>query len=290
MKEEKVFLNEKIAKKLFKNEKYGKILSAKVISDILDTDYETVFNSIKLSTEEIAFSSKTLNSIADAIYHDDVHYFNIEINFYRNNSKQRQIDSYTYQLYLGQLHTYKDYYKIKKIIQISIDSYDYFNHNEFMYNVYLMEEKYHEKESEDITKIHINLAYLQELDYTNISKSGNKLMKDLYFLICGNDRKLDKVYEGDNLMSEIIDESKKIAGIMDLDLYLTDEELLAKDQEHYYQKGIEEGIQKGIEEGILQNKIEMVLNMNKDGLPVEIISKYVSLTISEVEKIINSDL
>ena len=37
-------------------------------------------------------------------------------------------------------------------------------------------------------------------------------------------------------MSEIIDESKKIAGIMDLDLYLTDEELLAKDQEHYYQK------------------------------------------------------
>ena len=284
MKDKKVFLNEKVAKKLFKNEKYGKILSAKVISDILDTDYETVFNSIKLSTEEIAFSSKTLNSTADAIYHDDVHYFNIEINFYRNDSKQRQIDSYTYQLYLGQLHTYKDYYKIKKIIQISIDSYDYFNHNEFMYNVYLMEEKYHEKESEDITKIHINLAYLQELDYTNISKSGNKLMKDLYFLICGNDRKLDKVYEGDNLMSEIIDESKKIAGIMDLDLYLTDEELLAKDQEHYYQKGLEEGIQKGIEEGILQTKIEMVLNMNKDGLPVEIISKYVSLTISEVEK------
>ena len=285
MKEEKVFLNEKVAKKLFKNEKYGKILSAKVISDILDTDYETVFNSIKLSTEEIAFSSKTLNSTADAIYHDDVHYFNIEINFYRNDSKQRQIDSYTYQLYLGQLHTYKDYYKIKKIIQISIDSYDYFNHNEFMYNVYLMEEKYHEKESEDIMKIHINLAYLQELDYTNISKSGNKLMKDLYFLICGNDRKLDKVYEGDNLMSEIIDESKKIAGIMDLDLYLTDEELLAKDQEHYYQKGLEEGI----EEGILQTKIEMVLNMYNKHVSVDNISEYTGLPVEWIKKTMDEE-
>ena len=33
--QEKYFLNEKIAKKLFKNKKLGKCLSARVISDIL---------------------------------------------------------------------------------------------------------------------------------------------------------------------------------------------------------------------------------------------------------------
>ena len=150
-----MFLNEKVAKKLFKSEVYGKILSAKVISDVIDADYNEVYNNIKLSTDEIAFSSKTLNSTADVIYYDDVHYFNIEINFYRNHNKERQLSSYTYQLYLGQLHTHKDYPKIKKIVQISIDSYDCFNQGEFIYNVYFMEEKCHIKENEDITKIHI---------------------------------------------------------------------------------------------------------------------------------------
>ena len=79
-------------------------------------------------------------------------------------------------------------------------------------------------------------------------------------------------------MSEIIDESKKIAGIMDLDLYLTDEELLAKDQEHYYQKGLE------------QRTKEIVINMYNDNLPIEKISKYINLSIAEVNNIIDNNL
>ena len=77
MNNKNVFLNEKVAKKLFKSELYGKILSAKVISDVIEADYDEVYNNIKLSTDEISFSSKTLNSTADAIYYDDIHYFNI---------------------------------------------------------------------------------------------------------------------------------------------------------------------------------------------------------------------
>ena len=274
-----VFLNEKVAKKLFKNEKYGKILSAKVISDILDEDYDLVYNNIKLSTDEISFSSKTLNSITDAIYYDDVRYFNIEINFYRNHNKERQLNSYTYQLYLGQLHTHKDYPKLKKIIQISIDSYDYFKHNEFMYYVSFMEEKYHEKENDDITKIHINLEYLQEMEYNNIEISGNKLMKDLYFLICEDKERLKDVYEGDSLMKEIIDEAKQIAGVMELDLYATDEELIKMDQEEYFQKGMKQGIE--------ENQKQVIKNMLNDNVDIKTISKYTNLSINELQKIIN---
>ena len=274
MNNSKVFLNEQVAKKLFKNEKYGKALSARVISDVIGADYEEVYNNIKLSTEEIAFSAKTLNSIADAIYYDDIHYFNIELNFYRSDSKVKQLASYTYQLYLGQLPTYKNYGKIKKIIQISIDSYDYFGHNEFIYRVSFMEENYHERESDDITKIHINLAYLKKLDYNNIEICGNELMKDLYFLTCDDDKILDKLYKGDKLMAEIINEAKKIAGIMDLDLYMSDEELLKQDQEHYYQKGIEE------------TKKEMIINLYNNKVPIDIIAKSAHLTIKEIDKII----
>ena len=130
-----VFLNEKIAKKLFKNEKYGKILSARVISDVLNVPYEEVYNNITLSTDEIAFSALTVNSTSDAIYYNDKMYIDIELNFYNSESKIRQLNSYVFQLYLGQLHTYMNYYKIKKVIQISIDAFDYFGFNEFMYKV-----------------------------------------------------------------------------------------------------------------------------------------------------------
>ena len=287
-----VFLNEKVAKKLFKNELYGKVLSAKVISGVLDIDYETVYNNIKLSSEEIAFSSKTLNSTADAIYYDDIHYFDIELNFYQNKVKVKQLASYTYQLYLGQIPNHKKYSKLKKIVQISIDSYDYFKKEEFMYHVSFMEEKYHIKENDDITKIHINLEYLRKLDYTNIEISGNKLIHNLYFLICEDEKKLSNVYERDNLMKKVIEEAKKIAGTMELDLYLTDEELVKENEEYNYQlgyqDGVQEGIQEGIEKGIQGTKQEMVINMYNDKVSIETIAKYANLTVAEVKDIIDN--
>lgn len=38
----KVFLNDKIAKKILKNEKLGKQFSARIISDLIGADYEEV--------------------------------------------------------------------------------------------------------------------------------------------------------------------------------------------------------------------------------------------------------
>lgn len=78
------------------------------------------------------------------MYYNDKVYFNIEINGYRGESKARQIESYVYQLYLGQLHTCKDYFKIKKVIQINIDLYDFLGYEDFIYNIYLMDKKHHQ--------------------------------------------------------------------------------------------------------------------------------------------------
>ena len=54
------FFNEKIAKKLLKNEKLGKQFSARIISDTLGMDYQEVYDNITLSTEEIAFTALTI--------------------------------------------------------------------------------------------------------------------------------------------------------------------------------------------------------------------------------------
>ena len=89
-----VLLNEKIIKKIFKNERLGKQLSARLISEVMEMDYDIVYNNIEKSSEEIAFSSLTINQVADAIYYTDKMYFNIEFNFYKNDSKPKQLESY----------------------------------------------------------------------------------------------------------------------------------------------------------------------------------------------------
>ena len=73
-----------------------------------------------------------------------------------------------------------------------------------------MDKKHHQITSDKLQIIHINVAYLRKKDYNEIENKRNKLMKDLYLLICGLD-KLDSVYERvDKLMKDIIDESKKL--------------------------------------------------------------------------------
>ena len=105
-------------------------------------------------------------------------------------------------------------------------------------------------------------------------------------------------------MSEITCESKKIAGIMDLDLYMSDEELLKMDQDHYYKKGIEEGIQEGIAQGIKQGieqgieqgiaqgiaktQKDMAINLYNNGVSIDVIAKCAGISPQEVKNIINN--
>ena len=287
----KVLLNEKVAKKLFKNEKYGKMLSARLISDVLDADYEEVLKSIKPSTEEIALSALTVNSTADVIYQSDVMYVNIELNFYNTKSKIRQLQSYIFQIFLGQLHTYKNYNKMKKIVQISIDAFDMFNMGEFMYRVSLMEEKHKIPYNDLIQIVHVNLDYLRKIKYNELIKEENKLMRDLYFMMCDDKMELKSVYERDDLMKKIVKEATQIAGYEKMDLYISDEEMRRQDEEFAFEQGLEQGLVQGLERGInegkFQEKREMIVNFYKNGVSLGLISKSSGLSIEEVQNIIS---
>ena len=87
-------------------------------------------------------------------------------------------------------------------------------------------------------------------------------------------------------MGEIIKDEKQITGIEKMNLYLTDEEIIKEDQELFYKKGIKEGIKQGIEQGIVKNKEEMIINMNRENISIEIIAKCTGLQVNEVKKII----
>ena len=297
----KYFLKENISKKLFKNEFIGKSLASKVISEVIGADYDEVYNNISLSTDEIAFSALTLDNVADAVYFDDKVYFDIEINSYNGVHKKRQLESYIYQLYLGQLHSYKDYDKIKKVFQINIDNYDFLGYNEFIYDIYLMDIKHKEIVSDKLQIKHINLDYLRKLDYTEVDKFGTPLMKNLYFFICG-DMGLENISKkGDDLMKKVVQEVKEISGKEEPFRFFTDEELLEMDRKQFREEGFAEGREKGLAEGRvlglaeghetgrLEAQHEMIINMHNKNIDLDIISDVVNLPIREIERIIKEN-
>lgn len=285
--QEKYFLREVISKKLFKNKSIGKKLSAIVISDVLGIDYETIYNNIEISTEEISFSALTVNSVADVILNDykDKMIIDIEINGYDGIIKRNQTLSYVCQLFLGQIKNKEDYLKIKKVLQINIDTRDYLGYNEFIYDIFLMDKQHHKIASNEIQIVHINLDYLRKLDYTIIKE--NELMKYLYFFVCGIE-KIDEFIEkinGDEFMEKIVKEVKKISGEENVIPYVSEDEMREIENKYYKDLFHEEGRIIGREE----TKREMIIKMNNDNMPLKLISKYVDLSVDNIKKIINEE-
>ena len=56
-----------------------------------------------------------------------------------------------------------------------------------------------------------------------------------------------------------------------------------------YDEGIEQGIEQGIERGLAQKNKEIVLNMVKDKVPLNLISKYTKVSIRKIKEIIKTD-
>ena len=139
---------------------------------------------------------------------------------------------------------------MKKIIQILIESYDYFHNDKLVYDVVFMEQNLHLIEDNFIHKYHINLAKLKKISYNKITKRDNKLGWLLYFLICDKRELLKDIYKGDKFMEEVVKEASEIAGDFDMDLYIPEEEVQRRDIEEAVNRGYQEGIEKGLEQGI----------------------------------------
>ncbi len=64
---------------------------------------------------------------------------------------------------------------------------------------------------------------------------------------------------------------------------------LKRGEERGEARGIKKGRAQGIEEGSLQNKISMIIEMDKNNIPIATIAKVSHLSVEEVEKIIREN-
>ena len=52
------------------------------------------------------------------------------------------------------------------------------------------------------------------------------------------------------------------------------------------QQGIKQGLEKGIEQGSIQKQKEIIFNMHQENLSLELISKYLGISIDEIQHIL----
>ena len=248
-------LNDEVAKKLFTNEVIGKRLAARLICKTLDLeiDADELAKNLEYKHPNTSPVANVVDSVSDVSLESNDFVCDIEINLSNGLRNDRKNKSYICGLYLRQLPSSKEYNRLKKIVQINLDYFDYFHANLFHYVSYFTEVHTGLLETKDVEIHHINLAKLNNVDYNDIASDKEALETLLYFFVCEDKTVLEKVYKGDDFMHLTKEEADKIIEGIDRLLYYDQEELNRLDREDAIKEGLEEGRaegrQKGLEEG-----------------------------------------
>ena len=265
-----VFINDKVVKKILNSErKECREYLVRIISEVTGIKKDLLRNNIELITSEVSNNAYLVNSTVDSIFKADNKYFNIEINY--NNRKIVEIKNnvYLYNMILRQVKRKEDYNKVMPVIQININNYDKFKDGEFIYKSQMIEIKSGKVRDEMITIYDINLEFLSSIDYNEIKKGNSyNLEKLLYIFICSNERILDYIYNGDEIMLEIKDEFKSQIKELDEMLYYDPEELKRIGEQQIREAAIEDERKKIVKNMINKNysksEIKDLLNITDD--------------------------
>ena len=187
-------LKDRIAKKLLTSPKVGKRYSAAIIACILDLDEEDVYNNLEYIHPEVSSNANIVNSESDVVFMNDDNYINIEINLSKGYASDVKNGTYIAHLYLKQLKSSEDYNRIKKVIQINLNAYDYFGKSEFLYHSILTDTRYHLVRNSNIEIFDISLPILGKIDYNDIMNERERLEKLLYVFVCSDDEFLNELY------------------------------------------------------------------------------------------------
>ena len=132
-----------------------------------------------------------------------------------------------------------------------------------------MEESLHIVDSNLVEIYHINLPKLREIDY-NEMEDASELEKILYLFVCDDREKLNELYEGDELMSEVMKDADKIIETLDSLLYYNSDRLNKLSRED------------AVKEGRTEEKVVIAKKMLQDKMHLDIISKYTGLSQEEI--------
>ena len=185
------------------------------------------------------------------------------------------------------------YGNLQKYIQINIDCEG--KHIKPIETYKIMEIEKHKILTEDVEIVRVDLSYYVKRCY---NEDASKLdYKDKFIGLMGiEDRDLAKnITKGDASMEEILkkvedfSEDEEILGAYDAEWHKQEVDRvvmldkLEKAQEEGLASGMAQGMAEGIEQGKHEKSVQIVNNMLKENIDIEIISRVTGLSIEEIE-------
>ena len=278
-----VIINDKYIKKLLSDPDMEEYVQ-KVISLVTEIALEKLTQGFKMLHPDIGVGKNTVDSEADLIYLYKDAYINMEMNMVYSKISDTKNYIYTSQLFLRKISSSKDYQNALKVIQINFDNYDRFGKNLFIYQSVVMESRIHIERNKYLEIYDINLDYLRKVDYNHIKKGS--LEYYLYFMVAEDTQKIKTLYEGDDLMEQVLGKVTSMMGAID-ELLLYDRKKV--ESSSYYQDGkkdgMKEGLKVGVHEGKQQEKYTIAKNLLNLNVAVPIIMKSTGLSKKEIKEL-----
>lgn len=154
----------------------------------------------------------------------------------------------------------------------------------FIYQSVVMESRIHIERNKYLEIYDINLDYLRKVDYNHIKKDS--LEYYLYFMVAEDTQKIKTLYEGDDLMEQVLGKVTSMMGAID-ELLLYDRKKV--ESSSYYQDGkkdgMKEGLKVGVHEGKQQEKYTIAKNLLDLNVAVPIIMKSTGLSKKEIKEL-----
>jgi len=271
--------NDVAFRKIFGNKKKSKILIS-FLNAVLQLEGNQLIASVKFENPyQFPRIAGEKSSIIDVRATEiSGRQFVIEMQVTEPDGFDKRVQYYASREYSMQIEKGEDYTKLKPTVFIGILDFSYFSGEEYLSYHSLLDEKTYENKFKDIRFAFIELP--------KFKKKENELKRliDKWAFFIKNAPKLAVI------PNNVDDEGLREA-YLDADRHnWNKEELIAYDNASIAvqdERGkLTAAEKKGKEEGKEENRIEMIVEMHKERLSLESISKIAKITISEVERIL----
>lgn len=279
-----------VFKKIFGNEKHPKILISFLNSVIKPVD---LIESVEIKNTDIEkehIEDKYSRLDIKAVTNKGEH-INIEIQVKNEYNMIKRSLYYWSKMFESQIVKGDNYDALSRTICINILDFKYLKNDNF-HNCYRLKEVNTNEELTDTMELHfIEIPKLRKLNDTE--DITDMLEAWVTFIKTPTSEVINKLEMTNEEIKEAKEELIRLSGDdKERERYEKRQESLLEQNSLLHnaeQKGIAKGMVKGIEKGIQQTKIDTVLNSYKIGLSIDQISKVVSLSVNDVEKIIKEN-
>ena len=276
-----------------------------LISEITDLEYDELYNNLVIENNELMVKhSKEKAYKTDLLVSINKNKINIEAN--REKSLGLILKNNIYMHSIASNINRGDVYEENSIYQINFNEYNHFKkNNNVIDKVMPMNVETGEIEEETYQKYFINLARLRK-KYYNEDELTTLEKRCLPFALTKIED-VKKIVKGDEMLERVYDKMKELnenksildmwdsekewekaqAYTMKVEIEKATEKATDKATKQGIKQGVKQGIKQGIkqgmEKGILQRNKEIIKNMKKENIDLNIISKVTGLDINEIE-------